>query len=281
MSIGVLVTVHDGLVLAADSASTLTLSGVPTQPGPVALNVYNNANKITNLVKGEPIGCVGFGSGSIGTASFSTLLKDFRHLLSEGIGDARLNRNAYSIEEVANKLREFLDEEVAKLSQTEPKPSIGIMLGGYSKGATLGEAWELSIQNGVSTSLQRIRQQGDVGINWGGQQEAISRLVHGVSPRLAGELVKLVRPAPQPDQITQLVSSLQLALQAPLAFAPMPIQDAIELAEWLVHTTEMFSRFMPGPQSVGGPIEIAAITKYEGFKWVRRKHYYDSSLNPE
>ena len=31
---------------------------------------------------------------------------------------------------------------------------------------------------------------------------------------------------------------------------------------------------------VGGPIEIAGITKHEGFKWVRRKHYFDTAMNP-
>jgi hypothetical protein len=48
-----------------------------------------------------------------------------------------------------------------------------------------------------------------------------------------------------------------------------------------VDTAIQFSRFMPGPQTVGGPIEIAAISKHEGFKWVQRKHYYTRDLNPE
>jgi hypothetical protein len=61
----------------------------------------------------------------------------------------------------------------------------------------------------------------------------------------------------------------------------MPIQDVIDLAEFLVHSTIMFSRFAPGAPTVGGPIEIAAITKHEGFKWVQRKYYYDLRLNPE
>ncbi len=51
MSIGILISVHDGIVLAADSASTLTLTQPGQAPNPqnVALNVYNNANKIANL----------------------------------------------------------------------------------------------------------------------------------------------------------------------------------------------------------------------------------------
>jgi len=43
----------------------------------------------------------------------------------------------------------------------------------------------------------------------------------------------------------------------------------------------MFTRFLPGAKIIGGPIEIAAITKHEGFKWISRKHYYDKSLNRE
>jgi hypothetical protein len=67
MSIGIIIQVHDGIVLAADSASTLTLTTGPVPGGAIALNVYNNANKIANLYKGEPIGCVAYGAGSIGS----------------------------------------------------------------------------------------------------------------------------------------------------------------------------------------------------------------------
>ena len=35
------------------------------------------------------------------------------------------------------------------------------------------------------------------------------------------------------------------------------------------------------PETIGGPIELAAITKHEGFKWVARKHYYGEELNRE
>ena len=90
-----------------------------------------------------------------------------------------------------------------------------------------------------------------------------------------------MQPPPSPEQLAQLNGMLVNALQAPVAFAPMPIQDAIELAEWLVYTATMFARFIPGPASVGGPIEVAAITKHEGFKWIQRKHYYEQNVNPE
>ena len=40
-----------------------------------------------------------------------------------------------------------------------------------------------------------------------------------------------------------------------------------------------FSRFTPGAATVGGPVEVAVITKHEGFKWVDRKLYYPRELN--
>ena len=61
----------------------------------------------------------------------------------------------------------------------------------------------------------------------------------------------------------------------------MPIQDALDLGEFLVDTTIKLVKFSPGAPTVGGPIELAAITKHEGFKWVRRKHYYSRDLNPQ
>lgn len=78
-------------------------------------------------------------------------------------------------------------------------------------------------------------------------------------------------------QVTKILLS---ALQAPLIAPPMPIQDAIDLAEFLVDLTIKFSRFMPGASTVGGPIDIAAITKHEGFRWIKRKHYYSVAVNP-
>jgi hypothetical protein len=33
-------------------------------------------------------------------------------------------------------------------------------------------------------------------------------------------------------------------------------------------------------ESVGGPIDVAVITKHEGLIWINRKHYFDPEKNP-
>ena len=67
----------------------------------------------------------------------------------------------------------------------------------------------------------------------------------------------------------------------PLTLPAMPIQDAIDVAKFLVETTSKFARYGMRPETIGGPIELAAITKHEGFKWVGRKHYYSAEFNRE
>ena len=60
----------------------------------------------------------------------------------------------------------------------------------------------------------------------------------------------------------------------------MPVQDAIDLAIFLVETTIGFTKFLPGANTVGGAVDVATVTRHEGFKWIRRKHYYPNNLNP-
>jgi len=33
-------------------------------------------------------------------------------------------------------------------------------------------------------------------------------------------------------------------------------------------------------ETVGGPVDVALISKGEGFIWIKRKHYFDTELNP-
>jgi hypothetical protein len=80
--------------------------------------------------------------------------------------------------------------------------------------------------------------------------------------------------------IPAVMSAVHNQLGIQLVEPPMPIQDAIDLAEFFVTTTAGLSRFRRGAATVGGPVESAAITKHEGFKWVKRKHYFSDSLNP-
>jgi hypothetical protein len=284
MSIAILIGVHDGLVLAADSATSLL---VTTPQGPSVANVYDNANKIFNLYKGRPIGCVVFGAGSIGNASVGTIIKDLRAKLMEkdSAREFDFDPDKYSMEQVAGIVAAYLGVECAKIQNplVLAGTNLGILLGGYSSKESLGESWKVEIRGGKPIPPARLRPNDQPGIHWGGQTEILQRMVLGYSPGLFQILAETTAPprSTKEEMAAQLGPLLTARLQAQIVFAPMPIQDAIDLAEFLVHSSIMFSRFVPGAQVVGGPIEIAAITKHEQFKWISRKHYYDKHLNRE
>lgn len=62
--------------------------------------------------------------------------------------------------------------------------------------------------------------------------------------------------------------------------AVMPKQELIDLAEALVSVTAVERKATSDEGTVGGPVDVAFITKHEGFVWIKRKHYFARDLNP-
>jgi hypothetical protein len=57
-------------------------------------------------------------------------------------------------------------------------------------------------------------------------------------------------------------------------------KELADVAYSLVELTSRKRRYSSDPETVGGPIDVAILTRNEGFIWVRRKHYFDAELNP-
>jgi len=57
-------------------------------------------------------------------------------------------------------------------------------------------------------------------------------------------------------------------------------EDLAEMAESLVYLTYLKKRITNSEESVGGPIDVAIISKGDGFIWIKRKHYFNPELNP-
>jgi hypothetical protein len=62
--------------------------------------------------------------------------------------------------------------------------------------------------------------------------------------------------------------------------ALMPKLELIELAEAIISITAIERKATSAEGTVGGPIDVAFITKHEGFVWIKRKHYFEAHLNP-
>ena len=63
------------------------------------------------------------------------------------------------------------------------------------------------------------------------------------------------------------------------AVSRMPKDELGTIAEALVHLTSLKLKMSEEPETVAGPIDVALITKGDGFIWIKRKHYFDADKN--
>jgi len=61
----------------------------------------------------------------------------------------------------------------------------------------------------------------------------------------------------------------------------LPRDELASMAEALVNLTSLKRRVTPENETVGGPIDVAIITKGDGFIWIKRKHYFKVEFNPQ
>ncbi len=87
------------------------------------------------------------------------------------------------------------------------------------------------------------------------------------------------------EQLIQKLNDFQFsAITGPLldVLAHMGKEDMAELAESLVNITSIKRKFTSSDssdESVGGPVDVAIVTKGDGFIWIKRKHYFELQNN--
>ncbi|WP_314407988.1 hypothetical protein [Pseudomonas kuykendallii] len=60
----------------------------------------------------------------------------------------------------------------------------------------------------------------------------------------------------------------------------LPLPDMAGLAKSLIELESLKERVTRPSESVSGPIDVAVISKHDGFVWIDRKHYFRPELNP-
>lgn len=63
----------------------------------------------------------------------------------------------------------------------------------------------------------------------------------------------------------------------------LPIEELALLAESMINITSIRRKvaFDKNIGTVGGPIDVAIVSKGDGFIWLKRKHYFDRQYNPQ
>jgi hypothetical protein len=62
--------------------------------------------------------------------------------------------------------------------------------------------------------------------------------------------------------------------------AALPRSDLAAMAESLVNLTSLKRRVSLEAETVGGPVDVAVISRGDGFIWIKRKEYFRPELNP-
>lgn len=59
----------------------------------------------------------------------------------------------------------------------------------------------------------------------------------------------------------------------------LPVEEMAELAATMVDLQSLKEKVTRPSETVGGPVDVAIITKNEGLVWKKRKHFFDASIN--
>ena len=105
-------------------------------------------------------------------------------------------------------------------------------------------------------------------MTWGGQGEIVSRLMSGYDPQIPNIIQQ--RLGLSQEQMSQVQNALQaVSLAVPIQM--LPLQDCVDVALLYCRTTIETQRLTVGIRGCGGPIDVATITREEGFKFVQVK----------
>ena len=260
MSLGVVVKGPEGIVLAADTRITLNAQG-PGLQSPLLVN-FDNATKLLSF--GSPhnwVGAVTYGDATIGSRTAHSFVPE----LEPTLGCTRL-----TVLEYAEKLSAFFLQRWQDAGMPANVPANGGMnfiVGGFGAEAPYGEVFLFNIPRSPDPGP---RNEGtNFGMTWGGQLEIASRLIHGYDPRIL-RLIQSELNVPS-DKAEEFRQKAGPALEYRIPYDVLPLQDCVDLAAFLIRTTITAQNFAIAVRGVGGSIEVAAITRTEGLKWVQKK----------
>lgn len=85
------------------------------------------------------------------------------------------------------------------------------------------------------------------------------------------------------DSFSDFMDELKLNHNRPIvdSIAHLPKEELSNLAESLIKITSLKRKVQNDLETVGGPVDVAIITKGDGFVWTKRKHYFNPDLNPQ
>jgi hypothetical protein len=245
----------DGLVLAADSRTT----HVEGDRHRISTDAAEKIFALNDPDGEQAYGVATYGDAFIGARTISGLIDEF----VATVDDAACQDG----ETLANALGAFFHERyVAEHGPSENPTSwtLGFILAGYDEGG-IGHLWEINIPGPrvMKTPVNTPER----GALWRGQTDVIGRLIKGVDWNALG-----ANGVALETDVHETLQRLEYIL-----LHPVTLQDAVDMAAFLVRTTVDMQRFSNGTglspglvPACGGRIQLIAVTR-TGADWVSRR----------
>lgn len=256
MTIAINIAVPEGLVFAADSRQTYTNARSDVRVS------SDNAQKLFQL--GPRHAGVTYGWAFLCNRNIHSHVNDFKTTIAADL----------MTEDLAIALAKYLTVQYnAHIEKEYDKPvdeksyALALLIGGYDVGDKQGKVYEIYVPGEDAHLVQSTDER--VGAAWRGHTLVVGRLLKGFDPRLReleGYEDKFAK--------TMETSPLDYLID----YWSMTLQDAVDLATFLVHTTIQMQRFSDGIRmspgvsaNCGGAIDVAVIEPENGFTWMRHK----------
>lgn len=87
----------------------------------------------------------------------------------------------------------------------------------------------------------------------------------------------------QPYEHLKAIEKFEASFTKPIlnSIGGLPKNELANMGESLIHITSLKRKISADLESVGGDIDVAIISKGDGFIWKRKKQYFESDLNPQ
>ncbi len=264
MSLIVTLRVPDGIVVASDSMSTAhhlvepVLEGMQcpsckydfksgdlrTMPYPIPISASSYTQKLFPLLGKFGLGT--FGLAVINDKSYNYHIRQFEENYRKDLRKNNKTHEKMTIHDIKDNLIKYFESELNKwdVFKSPETPTdwhpVEFHLSGYDFTDIGPNMLTYQVKIGKNNQIKPIDK---IGCTIGGYPHVVVKL-WAVGEEDAAQKFK---------------------------YSLYSLQDAIDLAEYLISTTSNFQRFANTVPTVGGEIDIALITPFSGFQWIKRK----------
>jgi hypothetical protein len=261
LSVAVLCNLSDGLIIGVDSAVTVSdANGIQ--------KVFEDGEKLFQLA--DKIGVATYGLGGLEGRSIGSFVHEFE------LAHPDLDR--VPISDVAERLRAFFMNVYVQFGEKvfgvpfdqippDKKGTLGLIVGGFSPGAFLSEAWEIQIPlHSQVGSARQICGPGTFLVSWFATFHPIERYVLGFDRGLLGELSSwvegLLGRALTQDEINTFEPIREKYVYR-IMLDSMPIYAGVEYVRFLVQLVIQHYHFVSAHPVVGGRVKLGMVTYKE------------------